>query len=515
MYNILIVEDEAIERNVIKYLIDQNHFDLHVYEADNGKDALDLLRSESIDILLTDIHMPIMDGLNLTEKIKQLYPDIPIIFFSNYNDFSYVKKALELQAVNYIMKPVDPDEFKTTISDVLSHIQEKESLASRRQNQLHIIQNHILYKLLTNTSIERLRALYPQTDFSFTYNCHRLILFQMERDYFDVFLAEDETFFSSEDLKHLLPAGSHFINLNPAQNILLLTGSDHHFSWYENLADKLSNHLQEICRISCHTAVSRFITSPDDLSSAYEETERELMENLFTDDHLPITPETADDILRTDDTILNLIRMDIQVKDSVSLRSHIKLMIDTAKSDRGYSQLYFRFLCTSVLNILLDGLPAEKEKYFDDYAAIISRSIHIAPIESLLFRLTDKLITFFESEPESPLQTLQKVKQYIHKHYAEDLSLEILAKKVYLSPSYLSKLFAEYNDSGINKYIKNVRMEKARELLLNTTLSVKEISKRVGYSSDSYFCKSFLKDFEVTPDKFRNQNTTSPERKEN
>lgn len=76
-------------------------------------------------------------------------------------------------------------------------------------------------------------------------------------------------------------------------------------------------------------------------------------------------------------------------------------------------------------------------------------------------------------------------------------------------------IYTEHNDSGINKYIKKVRMEKAKDLLLNTPLSVKEISKRVGYSSDSYFCKSFFKDFEITPDKFRNQNTIIPERKEN
>ena len=249
MYNILIVEDEAIERSVIKYLIKQNSFDLRIYETDNGKDALDLLHNEPIDILMTDIRMPIMDGLKLTEKAKQLYPDIPIIFFSNYSDFSYVKKALKLHAANYIMKPIDPNELKTTISNVLSYIQEQESKRIRSQKQLHIIQNHILYKLINNTSMKYLRSLYPQTDFSFAYNVHRLILFQMERDYFHMLPAEDETFFSLYETP--LPSGSHFINLNPAQNILLLTDSGRHDSWYENLADKLSDHILKNCQINC------------------------------------------------------------------------------------------------------------------------------------------------------------------------------------------------------------------------------------------------------------------------
>lgn len=507
MYSILIVDDEAIERSVIKYLIAQNHFDLQIYEACNGKDALDLMQDKPIDILLTDVRMPIVDGMNLTEKAKQLYPDISIIFFSNYKDFSYVKKALELQAVNYIMKPVDPDEFHSTITKVLSCIQEQKRQLNQSQKQMSIIQNHILYKLINNTSIKHIKALYPQTDLSFISECRRLILFQTERDYFSVSADEDEFFFPAADLKHILPAGSHLINLNPAQNVLILTGPEHHILWYEDLADKLTRHIQEICQIICYAAVSKPVVNPDDLSSAYEETERKLTAKLFNGDRFPDNRNITEHMPYSDDILLNRLETAVQLKDSVSLRSHINLIIDNARSDGGYSQIYFRFLCTSILNILLDGIsPDEKEQHFDEYAAIIAQSLHLAPIESLLFRLTEKLIASFEKETESPLQILRQVKQYIHKHYQDDLSLDILAKKVYLSPNYLSRLFTEYNDCGINKYIKKVRMKKAKELLLNTPLSVKEIAKQIGYSSDSYFCKSFLKDFDVTPEKFRNQN---------
>ena len=94
-------------------------------------------------------------------------------------------------------------------------------------------------------------------------------------------------------------------------------------------------------------------------------------------------------------------------------------------------------------------------------------------------------------------------KQYIHKHYGESLSLNTLAEKVHLSPRYLSSLFVEEEGIGINRYIKKVRMQKARELLLGTNMKVSEICVKVGYSNLSYFCKSFQDDFGVTPDKFR------------
>ena len=514
MYHILIAEDEPIERNVIKYLIQEYHFPLQVYEASNGKEALEILAGGFVDILLTDVRMPIMDGLELAGNAVRLYPDIPIIFFSNYNDFSYAKKALELHAVNYIMKPIDPDEFETTVSSVLSGLKERESSLQKNQNQLHIIQNHILYKLVNRTTLEQLSSLYPQVDLSFADSCDRLILFQLQQEYFHILMDDEEASFLTEPFEHLLPSGSHFINLNPAQNVLLLTGSSHSDSWYESLASRLSAHIEQTCRIHCHTAISRHILSADDIAPAFEETEQELTKHLFTGNTGTDTTASSTRTGENDDTILKALQMDIQVRDATGLRSHIMQLMDTAKNNRSYSQLYFRFLCTRILNVLLSGLPAEKKQTsFDDYAATILRSASIAPIETLLLRLADKLSASFESTPDdSAVQVLNQVRQYIHNHYSEDLSLEILAQNVYLSPNYLSKLFAEYNGSGINKYIKKVRMEKAKDLLLHTPLSIREIAAQVGYSSDSYFCKSFTKDFDITPDKFRSQNSNLSER---
>ena len=511
MYNILIAEDELIERNIVKYLIKQNQFDLCIFEACNGTKALDILSGEHIDILMTDVQMPFMNGIELADKARQLYPDIPIIFFSSHNDFSYIKRALSLRAVNYIMKPVNANEFSSTISSVLADIREKESLLMEKQKRLHIIQNHILYKLINKTRAEQLKVLYPEVNFSFIHGGGCLILFQSDRDYFDVITPEDDSFLTPEMLRSILPSNSHFINLNPAQNVLVLIGPDHHASRYEELAVKLSDYIHQHCAISCRVAISGFISSLEDLPSAYEETERKLMDDITL--HSSVSPLICSSGTSvSDDEILNQIRSDIQFKDSVRLRSHIRLLINNLRNTPKQSQIYFRFQCTSVLKLLLTGFPPEKEKHFDEYATVISRSVHLAPIETLILSLTDELAVFFDEQQTVPQKTLVQVKQYIRSHYAEDLSLELLAKSVFLSPGYLSALFIEHNGYGINKYIKKVRMEKAQEMLLNTEFSVNEISKRVGYTSTSYFYRSFFKDFGVTPDKFRIENRNASER---
>jgi len=514
MYQILFVDDEAVERDVIRHLLSQKDFPLEFSEAANGKIALELLREKKFDILLTDVLMPFVDGLTLASEAQKLYPDIQLIFFSGHNDFNFVKKALSLHAINYILKPIDPDEFQNTILNVLSNIQANEKLSQAKKISFDITQNHILYKIINKTSIDSLKVRYPQLDFSFVYDCHRLILLQMERDYFGTAQDSTDHFAPLDDLQKYLSSHSYYINLNPSQSLILFDGPHHPLSWYQSLADKLMLHIQNDLHTRCRIAISKSFSAPEDIPLAYEDAERKLTENFFVSNILidpnDSQPVPSDIYSENSDMLMKQLHMDIQFKDTVRLKQHITLLINTLRN-RMHSQIYCRFICTNVLKLLLDGFPQDTRQKFDEYAKTISISVHMAPIESLLLHLTDELTAIFEVEQDSPKHALQQVKQYIHNHYPDDLSLDILAKKVYLSPQYLSALFIEQNGYGLNKYIKSVRMEKARDLLLNTDLSVKDISQRVGYSNLSYFCKSFATDFGMTPDRFRTQNYKSSE----
>ena len=95
------------------------------------------------------------------------------------------------------------------------------------------------------------------------------------------------------------------------------------------------------------------------------------------------------------------------------------------------------------------------------------------------------------------------VKNYIYKNYGDDLSLEKLAEYVYMTPSYLSSIFKKATNMGINNFIKNYRMEKARDMLENTNIRIKDIGNMVGYSNTSYFCQSFREFYGLTPEKYR------------
>lgn len=115
MMNVLIVDDEKIEREGLKYLLSMEKGKHGIYEAANGRQALQILRAECIDMLLTDIKMPHMDGLELSKRAKELFPEIQIIIFSGYNDFTFAQEAIRYGVTDYILKPVDPDNFHEII----------------------------------------------------------------------------------------------------------------------------------------------------------------------------------------------------------------------------------------------------------------------------------------------------------------------------------------------------------------------------------------------------------------
>lgn len=509
MYQILIVDDEQAEREVISFLLNKYDFPLQITEAPNGRTALELLEKKSFDILFTDIKMPFMGGLELAARAREHFPEMSIIFFSGYDDFEYVKEALSLHVVNYILKPVNPDEFQKTIAQVIDQIRRRETLSLQQKATEGFARNHMLYQLINNVNIHVLMSQYPHMDFSFAYAYHRLFLIQLEKDYFGSDAAgEDDV--SPLNLQGFLPQGSDFINLNPAQSLILFSGQKHRFEWYEQQAAILSALIRKQCRLECAIAISSPFQGPGDISSAYAEAERILEQRFFftnralyggADDEKGAAAAAPVD----DDEIIKQIEKDIQFKDAFSLKQNVTLLLNTYKAKTTYSHIYIRFLCTRLVKTLLDGLPGESAAAFDSLAKRIYDFRHFSEIEAIIMELTDALLPHLEQAQQSPRHAVQLVKQYIYSHYGEDLCLNLLADKVYLTPRYLSTMFIQETGCGINKFIKNVRMEKARELLLNTNMKINDICKKVGYGNVSYFCKSFMEDSGTTPDRFRRQ----------
>ena len=116
MLTILVVDDEKLERKGIRFLLNRRSEEMEILEAANGKAACEILQHRTVDIMLTDIKMPFMDGIELVSVAHKLQPDLQMVIFSGYGEFAYAKKAMASGVSNYVLKPVDPAEFENTLN---------------------------------------------------------------------------------------------------------------------------------------------------------------------------------------------------------------------------------------------------------------------------------------------------------------------------------------------------------------------------------------------------------------
>lgn len=182
MYNILIVDDERIERNGIIMLLKRLSINAGIVEAANGKEAYEYLCSdeaEHIDILLTDVKMPFMDGITLIKKLNEDNIKLKTIIFSGYNEFEYAKLAVKLGVKDYILKPVDPVEFENTIKKVCAELDEERIHTSNYNKQADFVKQFYLYSLLNKADT---KGILENDDFLRSYN--RLILIEFNTDFF-------------------------------------------------------------------------------------------------------------------------------------------------------------------------------------------------------------------------------------------------------------------------------------------------------------------------------------------
>ena len=142
MTNVLIVDDEKIEREGLKYLLSREEGERKVFEASNGKQALQIIRTEDIQLILTDIKMPHMDGLELSRRAKEENPALQIVIFSGYSDFSFAQEAIRYGVTEYILKPVNPEDFHKVIQKAEKEIDRRKKKESQEIKGKNFLQQY-------------------------------------------------------------------------------------------------------------------------------------------------------------------------------------------------------------------------------------------------------------------------------------------------------------------------------------------------------------------------------------
>ncbi|WP_282935997.1 response regulator [Paenibacillus sp. RC67] len=492
MYNILIVDDEKIEREGIKLLIRKYKLPFLTAEAENGLKALQYMQNNPIDLLLTDIKMPFMDGMQLASEARRLDPSLQILLLSAYGEFEYAKRAMQLQVANYILKPVEIEEFLHVMEEEVQRCEER-----RRQQLLEL-----LHGGTTSISRKRYWNVFPYK---------QMMVMESRTKFFDTCLDDME-----RTLGEILGQPVNYINLNEYQSLLLFqnilyegTSSKEHSLMGERVQSEMKRRYQA----DFYMVFSGRLSSEETFHSEWSRMEKLLESKFFTDAPFIVFSDSSVSSLHgpTDsiDAVVERVQSAIEHKNVQLGREELERLFHILEGSSSFSTIYVKHICTLLVKHMVIHLQGYAKKSVQDMAQDIYFCHHLTELKGLLLQFLDESLE--GSSPDDSIhlkpgrKPIAQVLDIIHGEYQTDISLEQVAERVYLTPSYLSYLFKKETGCSLVKYVTQYRLEKAKHYLRCSNMKIVDIGHEVGYVSPSYFGALFKNYVGVSPAQYREE----------
>lgn len=501
MWNILLVDDEAVERDGMQFLIGKNGLPLIVWEASNGKQAFETIKHNKIDILLTDIKMPYMDGLELALATYEYDPEIQIILFSAYSDFDYAKKALQAQAVNYLLKPIELDEFSHVMKEVIINCEKKNAQKEQARNLREAGKKDLLHQLFTGKAGPKLLSGLACHDIHLT--GQHMILADVETR--DSFFDEWESLFL-ELLSRYSPYSHIYFNLYPNESyVLFFSGESIEQSRIEQMYRKLNQCLQKETGGGCSFLGSGQIIEIGQLIaeiSQINKIKKEIYECLPGMNWVSGYGR-VDCIAGEVEKIRSCLNTAISMKNTKDIGYYVEALVKAVASSKSVSVIYMHHVFYDLIRKLyLEFGICDSELIQGRISRVVSCRDYLQLSET--FRdMLDEIIQAERSQEEQVAQAVRQVIRIIQQEYTRDLSLDYLAQKVHFTSSYLSYVFKKETGDNLVKYITDYRMGRARLLLEDSSQKILQVAKQCGYDNQSYFNRLFKNYYGVTPTQYK------------
>ncbi|MGM0751608.1 MAG: response regulator transcription factor [Bacillota bacterium] len=522
MLKVILVDDEIQIRKGLKWKVnwEEEGFDI-VGEASNGKEALKVVEEEKPDLVLTDVRMPVMDGIQLVKMLSAEQPDIKVIVLSGYADFEYVRSSLVEGVKDYLLKPVDPEELSAALRKSRNEIEaeKKRRIETDRMTQLihhhaeEMREQYLLHLVKDewaelNITGERLRQLKldelvgEEAVVQFITVEIRSGDREQVRELFLPFRMlcrelsyEHEGVLSFYDTSY--PNMIHFLC--------------HHRSG-ENQARPFVNELQR--------SVSTYLNLETVIGLGKEVRGLPQLKNGYISALLSWSQSSADARSQLVDGTTNKQTIELTEEAEWKLSNSMeqgeydtfkKLLLMTLAECDQQSMMSYSFVANRVL-FMLGSMARKYDLYSDDMKKMMwNCQLSIWELTSR-DRVKEHLLKAARSITEKVSETrrssngtaiVENVRQYMDRHYANEISLTSLADQFHINSAYLSEMFKEQVGQNFSDYLVDLRMDKARSLLKDEQLKIIEIAHLVGYSNSGYFSTVFKKRFGQKPLDYR------------
>ncbi len=511
---LLIVDDEELTRTGLTDSIDWKSLGiLQLFHAEDGISGYRIAKDVKPDIVLCDVRMPRMDGIQLVEKLEILLPNSAFIFMSGYSDKEYLKAAIRLKAVNYVEKPLNPAEVINSV---------KEACQCVRQN-MKTVKNELYYSRGTASSLAAvLTCPYKESKEIIEPLIRELGLKNSSGLCFTTFLVKlEQNNTDSNIIDHMLEDFENFLSPSHMQVYYVSKYIQYHIfhivspyppsGW---TLDRTSNFLKDYFEQTGNYYISIGETAVG-ISKAYESYARavSLMQSsfffdsgtVFTVESMTAKPSGKTDRI-ADNCWVSGLSEAVLSKDQDAIKNLLLQLYENFNQSQSIfshqiKDLYYKlFMVLEDCRQQLKLAPAIEQ---ENAMKLLEDCFSFQELHRNLIKKTELLYEAIQAYvPEN--STIYLIKDYIRSHYSdESLSVCDISSQVFLSASYVCTYFKNETGQTINQYLTDFRIKKAKELLADPRYQITDISDKVGYSNGNYFSKSFKKLTGLSPSEYR------------
>lgn len=521
-YQVLLVDDEEIVCKGLRQFLDWESYGYQVADVAHSVDqALVCLEKQPIDLVITDIRMPARSGLELLAAIQEEYPDIITIVLSGYGDFEYARQALRHGASDFLTKPVNFGELKKLLVSFRSKLEAEQIEISQRREYKQMKINLLLNNLANDHANSRAAK---------------------EAQLLEPYLSNQEYCL----IRLHFPGASVPREAAEAFKLYWMQKANPSSEVYNGVVFPFNNELNELSFLlfpnEPSASAALFIgglqaqlrqfqlegviggsnphTGAEQIHQAYREAGKAL-QFLFIDggqqaamygqiESWPFLDNQLDEAFS-----LDLLRMLSSLYQRDSLAAYISGTLDAMAARGPLGTAEAQAFCIQValtVNQHLQSIRSSRvigEGEFQSLIRDLLLTQGLSAMKKLMHDWLARLTAEMDSDESESGSVINNIKRYIQEHYAENITLNSLSGIFYLHPIYISRLFKEKSGLNFVEYITEVRMNMAKELLLNPVLKVHDICQMVGYESPRHFTKLFKNATGMTPKAYRETGTVN------
>ncbi|MEE3494921.1 MAG: response regulator [Butyrivibrio sp.] len=524
MLKVLLVDDEPFILQGLNVLIDWEDYGFEVYTAQDGKTAYDMISGQGFDLVIADIKMPVMDGIELLKRIREDGNDVSFVILSGFAEFSYAQEALKHRCSAYILKPVEKDSLIAVVEKVI---------ASKEDQEIETKRNKRFEKAYFEQSLKRvLRGKHSEEDIDYLSSkidadedmCYVGIEFAPEIDELEVM--DDE---KNNRLDRLYEIASEYLGND---NYLLMRYGfgdeniyDIGFLYISNIGKEIDQsdemflkemikYLKRVSGLPIVMLVGRVVRGLESISTSYTSVNilhslqgfREKKDIYFYEEEYQIKDKGIQLCKNKLDELISAIELNEKVKIKQKVDEFHDEMKKSGITGKAYN-LNINYLFFQLIHI-----TGEQDSEVDQEEILrnISENVYEQGIrrgsKAHLYRMACEYGDYLgQLQKNVSKGVLANVEEEIKNNYSSNLTLKGLSEKYYVNSAYLGQLFRKKYGCSFKDYLNRQRLDEAALLLKKTDDKIYTIAEKVGYKDVDYFVNKFIEAKGCTPAKYRKQ----------